>query len=162
MAIEAISWVFSQNIRPSTSKFVLVALTNFLQPDSTAWCPIPLISAITSQDRKTVIRALADLEKQGHITDSGKRKGSTGQIKIYTVTVPDAVLFKMPKESRSSLKESRSSRQRVPHTGHDPYKLSVSIHKGDVQQKRCKCGALASHHTGVCGVCYTKKHVLQK
>ena len=75
------------------------------------------------------MRALASLEKQGHITDSGERKGSTGQIKVYQVRVPDAVLLKIPKQSRLSSKEYRSSRQRVPHTVHDPYKLSVTIHK---------------------------------
>ena len=161
MAIEAISWVFSQDIRPSTSKFVLVALANYLMPDSTAWCPIPLIADITSQDRKTVMRALADLERQGHISDSGQRKGHTGQIKVYNVRVPDAVLLKMPKESRSSSKQSRSSRQRVPHTVHDPYKLSVNDPKGGFQPKRCKCGATATHKE-LCGVCHTKRTLLAR
>lgn len=159
MAIEAISWVFSQDIRPSTSKFVLVALANYIQPDATAWCPIPIISGITSQDRKTVMRALADLEAQGYIKDTGNRKGHTGQIKVYEVRVPDAVLLKLPKESRVSSKQYRSSRQRVPHTVHDPYKLSVIDPKGGFQQKRCKCGAIATHHD-ICGVCHTKKTLL--
>lgn len=128
MSIQAISWVFSQEIRPSTAKFVLVALVNYLQEDGTAWCAISTIAGITSQDRKTVIRALSDLEDQGYLTDTGQRKGATGQITIYKVRVPDAVLLRLPKESRFSRKESRSSRQRVPHTGHDPYKRSVTIH----------------------------------
>ena len=161
MSIQAIAWVFSQDIRPSTSKFVLVALANYLQEDSTAWCAIPTISEITSQDRKTVMRALASLEKQGHISDSGQRKGSTGQIKVYNVRVPDAVLLKLPKQSRPSSKEYRSSRQRVPHTGHDPYKLSVNDPKGGFQPKRCKCGATATHN-GICGVCHTKRTLLAK
>ena len=107
------------------------------------------------------MRALADLEEQGHITDSGQRKGHTGQIKVYNVRVPDAVLLQMPKQSRSSLKEYRSSRQRVPHTVHDPYKLSVNIHKGVSQQQNCQCGALATHKNE-CGVCYTKRTLLAK
>lgn len=156
MSIQAIAWVFSQNIRPSTSKFVLVALANFLQEDSTAWCAISTISEITSQDRKTVLRALADLEQQGHVTDSGQRKGYTGQIKVYQVRVPDAVLLRMPKESRSSRKESRSSRQRVPYTGHNPYKLSVNIHS---EQKSCNCGVTTTSSDGICGVCRTKKYI---
>ena len=157
MSIQAIAWVFSQDIRPSASKFVLVALANFLQEDSTAWCAISTISDITSQDRKTIMRALADLEGQGHIKDTGNRKGHTGQIKVYDVRVPDAVLLKLPKQSRPSSKEYRSSRQRVPYTGHDPYKLSVTIHS----DKKCQCGAKATHK-GECGVCYTKRTLLAR
>ena len=158
MSIQAIAWVFSQDIHPSPSKFVMVALANFLQEDGTAWCAISTIADITSQDRKTVIRALDDLERQGRITDSGQRKGFTGQIKVYQVTVPDAVLLKMPKQSRSSRKEYRISHQRVPYTGHDPYKLSVI----DPYGKKCNCGLPATNKTGECGVCYTKNHLLRK
>lgn len=134
MSIQAIAWVFSQTIHPSTAKFALVALANYMQEDGTAWCAISTISEITSQDRKTVVRAIADLERQGHIVDTGGRKGATGQIKVYQIRVPDAVLLQMPKQSRLSRKESRLSRQRVPHTGHDPYKLSVTIHGGEKSQ----------------------------
>lgn len=102
------------------------------------------------------MRALADLEAQGHIKDTGNRKGHTGQIKVYEIRVPDAVLLRLPKESRLSRKEYRSSRQRVPSTVHDPYKLSVI----DPNAQKCRCGATAQHKTGECGVCYTKRTLL--
>ena len=107
------------------------------------------------------MRALADLEDQGYIKDTGNRKGHTGQIKVYEVRVPDAVLLKLPKESRPSSKQYRSSRQRVPHTVHDPYKLSVIDPKGGFQPKRCNCGATATHKE-LCGVCHTKLTLLAK
>ena len=130
MSIQAIAWVFSQEIRPSTAKFVLVALVNYINDDSTAWCPISRLSEITSQDRKTVMHALSKLEEQGHITDTGKRVGATGQIKLYQVRVPDAVLLRKSKSTALGGKQYQFSRQRVPNTVHDPYKLSV-INRSD-------------------------------
>ena len=114
MSIQAIAWVFSQEIRPSTAKFVLVALVNYINDDSTAWCPISRLSEITSQDRKTVMHALSKLEEQGHITDTGNRVGATGQIKLYQVRVPDAVLLRKSKSTALGGKQYQSSRQRVP------------------------------------------------
>ena len=129
MSIQAIAWVFSQEIRPSTAKFVLVALVNYINDDATAWCPVSRISEVTSQDRKTVMHALSVLEKQGHITDTGRRTGATGQIKLYQVRVPDAVLLRKSKSTVFPSKQYQFSRQRVPKTGHDPYKLSVINHR---------------------------------
>ena len=139
MSIQAIAWVFSQEIHPSTAKFVLVALVNYINDDSTAWCPISRLSEVTSQDRKTVMRALSKLEEQGHITDSGKRVGATGQIKLYQVRVPDAVLLRKSKSTAFPSKQYQSSRQRVPKTGHDPYKLSV-INQGEKKRTNYLAG----------------------
>lgn len=161
MAIQAISWVFSQKIHPSTSKFVLVALANFMQEDATAWCATSTISEITSLERKTILRAFKNLQEQGYIEDTGKRKGYTKSIKVFRIAMPDAVLLTLPKQSRFSPKQSRFSRQAVPKTASNPYKLSVNDPKDGFQQKRCKCGAIATRD-GICGVCYTKKYVLNR
>ena len=155
MSIQAIAWVFSQEIHPSTAKFVLIALANYIQEDGTAWCAISTISEITSQDRKTVVRALADLTKQGHITDTGERKGATGHIKVYQIRVPDAVLLQMPKQSRFSRQQSRSSHRTVPDTVLNPYKLSVKNHV----EKKAKKTEPVDKSKFMTGLSHLKDHI---
>lgn len=83
MSIEAMQWAFNQDIKPSSVKFVLVALGDNAQHDGMAWPSIAALSEKTGQDRKTVISALDRLEAAGYLMDSGKRTGTTGQIKVY-------------------------------------------------------------------------------
>lgn len=83
MTIEAIVWAFKQKIKPSSLKFVLVALADNCSVDGSAWPSIHALSEKTGQDRKTIIAALDKLESMGIITDSGKRVGATGQVKVY-------------------------------------------------------------------------------
>lgn len=77
------TWVFAQEIRPSHAKFVLVAVANCANETGLAWPSIAHLCEVTSQDRKTVIKALDNLERSGHISDTGERKGATKQIKVY-------------------------------------------------------------------------------
>jgi len=51
--------------------------------DSIVWPCIKTISDKTSQDRKTVISALDELERIGFLIDTGKKVGATGQVKVY-------------------------------------------------------------------------------
>lgn len=83
MSIEAVGWAFKQAIRPSARKFVLVALADNAGDTWEAWPANETICNKTGQDRKTVIRALAELERAGVIKDTGKRMGSTGQVKVW-------------------------------------------------------------------------------
>jgi hypothetical protein len=84
MSIKAISWVFNQDIRPSALKFVLLALADNVGDDTgTVWPSLSVISQKTSQDRKTVISAIDELERLGFLLDTGKRTGATRQVKIY-------------------------------------------------------------------------------
>ena len=87
MSNEAITWAFSQDIKPSSMKFVLVALGNHAQDDALAWPSIAALCQKTGQDRKTVIAALDRLEAAGYLTNTGKCKGETGQIKVYKLNL---------------------------------------------------------------------------
>lgn len=83
MTIEAIVWAFKQPIKPSSLKFVLVALSDNCSVDGLAWPSLKALCEKTGQDRKTVIASLDKLEAMGIIVDSGKRAGVTGQVKVY-------------------------------------------------------------------------------
>src|ERR1700684_3062907 len=83
MRIAAISWVFKQEIKPSSLKFVLVALADCADDKGICWPSIDHIVETTCQDRKTVIKSLDDLESRGWLVDTGKRMGRTNQVKVY-------------------------------------------------------------------------------
>ncbi len=86
MSIAAISWVFRQEIKPSSLKFVLVALADSADDRGICWPSIEHITETTCQDRKTVIKSLDDLEERGWLVDTGKRMGRTNQVKVYRLT----------------------------------------------------------------------------
>lgn len=112
MSIEAMQWAFNQDIKPSSVKFVLVSLGDNAQHDGLAWPSIAALCAKTGQDRKTVISALNRLEEGGFLSDSGKRTGGTGQIKVYR--------FNFDRNNSTEngtvpkTEQYRNSRQRVP------------------------------------------------
>lgn len=125
MSIEAMQWAFNQDIKPSSVKFVLVALGDNAQHDGLAWPSIAALSEKTGQDRKTVISALDRLEAAGYLSDSGKRTGSTGQIKVYRFNLgrnKDTENGTVPKTE-----QFRNSRETVPNF---PPKSTVFPHKG--------------------------------
>jgi hypothetical protein len=83
MSIASISWVFGQDIRPSHTKFVLLAIADFAGDDGIAYPSVETLANKCSQDRKTVIDSLDELENLGLLRDTGERKGATGQVKVY-------------------------------------------------------------------------------
>lgn len=83
MSIDAMRWSFQQKIKPSTTKFVLVALGDYADADGCVWPSLKDLSAKTGQDRKTVIASLDRLEAEGYLVDTGRRKGLSGQVKVY-------------------------------------------------------------------------------
>lgn len=90
MSIAAMAWVFEQEIRPSSVKFVLLALADYMgsyRGENTVWPSIASLAAKTSQDRKTVIAAIDTLVEQGFLVDTGERVGKTSQIKKYSLNL---------------------------------------------------------------------------
>jgi len=83
MSIEAIAWVFKQEIKPASVKFVLVALADNSGDTGEAWPAVSTICRKTSLERKTVIGALDKLCSMNLIRDSGRRMGRTNQVKVY-------------------------------------------------------------------------------
>lgn len=131
MSIEVMRAVFKAPIRPSTAKFVALALADNASDDTwEAWPSITTICLKTSQDRKTVIRAIDRLEKLTILSDTGRRIGKTMSVKIYRFNLAPAKLmpFTAPLQSDPGfppeavpdipLKRSRISGEAVPKTGH--------------------------------------------
>lgn len=127
MSVEAITWALSQAIRPSSAKFVLVAMANCANPDRVCWPSIQYLSEATCQDRKTVIENIKRLKEDGFITDTGERRGQTAQVAVFQLTEGSqnrnsSESGTVPKtEAKSTVfppKESRKRLERVPKTGH--------------------------------------------
>lgn len=81
--------VFKMDIRPSSMKFLLLALADNADARGICWPSVEELCRKTSQNRKTVMAGLAQLEENGIIVDTGKREGRTGKVKIYKLTLQD-------------------------------------------------------------------------
>ena len=93
MSSEALAWAFKQDVKPSSAKFVLVAMAECAHYQTGKIFPsIAHLADITGLNRKTIIASVAALENDGYISDTGERAGFTGQIKVYRAnigTVPE-------------------------------------------------------------------------
>ena len=114
MSVAALTWAFGLNLKPATAKFVLVALADNADDEGRAFPSVESLISKTSLDRKTVIRALDELEQMEVLTDTGSRVGRTKQVKVYRLT------WKRP-ESGSV----RTASQRVPDSEHNPVNGTV-------------------------------------
>lgn len=111
------AWAMRLPLKPASTKFVLVALCDNVGTDSVVWPSIAELVEKTSLDRKTVIAALDQLESLGLLSDTGERRGRTGQVKVYSVgmeTVPKSEQFQERNSTDIPSKESRFSAQTVP------------------------------------------------
>ena len=89
MSIDAIRWAFDQPVGKSSAKFLLVAMANHVRDASmTCWPSSKHLSDVTCQDIKTVDSGLHRLRDGGYITDTGARKGATGQVIVYQLNTP--------------------------------------------------------------------------
>lgn len=77
------TWAFAQEIKPSSLKFLLVALADNADDQGRAFPSLECLVQKTSQDRKTVIAGLDRLEELKLATDTGSRVGRTKQVKVY-------------------------------------------------------------------------------
>lgn len=143
MSSEALAWAFKQDVKPSSVKFVLVALcecahyqTGLIHPS------IDHICEITGLNRKTAIAAVAELERLGLLTDTGDRVGRTRQIKVYRAeigTVPKAERFQKRNSSTFTRKESQKrdmEPSREPSTLDTSNEVSLPRSKKAVSGKR--------------------------
>ncbi|MFS2047525.1 helix-turn-helix domain-containing protein [Variovorax sp. Varisp41] len=89
MSNEAINWALGQPVSKSSAKFVLVAMANLAGADMTCWPSYKHLTSATAQDIKTVQAGLRRLRDDGYITDTGERKGSTGQVIVYRLNTPE-------------------------------------------------------------------------
>ncbi len=89
MSIFAIQWAFSRQIKPGTTKFVLVAMADHANENGVTFPSIASLCKKTSLNRKTVINALARLSNAGIILDTGMRKGRTNQVIVYRLIMAE-------------------------------------------------------------------------
>ena len=89
MSFEAINWAMSQTVGKSSAKFVLVVMANMAGDESTCWPSCKHLADVTGQDIKTVEAGIKRLRDEGHITDTGARKGATGQVIVYRLNTPE-------------------------------------------------------------------------
>lgn len=83
MSIEQLNLAINTPIRGSSIKFLLVALANYANEDGEAYPSIARLVEITALDRKTVISGLHKLTELGLLLDTKRRRGSTGQVKVW-------------------------------------------------------------------------------
>ena len=70
MSVKCSTWAWGLAISNSSRKLVLLALADRANDDGECWLGMASLEAKCSMSRRTVIRALADLEAAGLIGDS--------------------------------------------------------------------------------------------
>lgn len=151
MSIQALAWVFYQEVKPSQTKLVLIALANYCNDDGLAWPSVETICSVTSQNRKTVLKALKNLESMKLITDTGKRTGKTWGVRVFRLAVPDTVLLKVRSGTKFTTKRSLTRPEAVPKTVHRTNKEPL-LTTGEKQQKQ-NVEQLAEHLAKLKGAC---------
>lgn len=125
MSNAALTWAFQQPIKPATRKFVLVALADAANHENEAFPSGKALEMMTGLDKKTIYKALDELEKEGFLVDTGKRKGPTQSVRVYklsTEAYPNSGTLEAYPKTDESLpvfphKLTRFSPEAYPKTG---------------------------------------------
>lgn len=102
MSFDALAWAAKQNTGSSGTKLVLLGLAECA--DRQHGLAFPSISSLVEfscLDRKSVIANLDKLEAGGFISDTGRKVGRTGQIKVYQLHL-EAIPKTEPSQKRNS------------------------------------------------------------
>jgi hypothetical protein len=145
---EALAWAFKQPIKSSGVKFTLIALCECANYKTGRITPsIAHICEITSQNRKSVIAHIKQLEADGYITDTGERTGATKQVKVYSAaigTVPETEPFQNRNSTKTGAKQSQK-RDTEPSLEPSPSEANASSGKrarSDFPKIDCASAAL--------------------
>lgn len=130
MSIEAIRWAFAQQVSHSSAKFVLVALADYAGPTWQAYPSVAEIARATGQDRKTVLANIRRLSDCGLISDTGSRKGATGQVVIYRLNGTENGTVKESQKRNPLKRESGAGDPHYGNASHYVYRL----HREDTGQ----------------------------
>ena len=87
MSTNALNWAFKMQGIKSSQKFILVALADNAGNEGIAWPSLKEIESKTCLNRKTILKALDELEECGVLIDTGERKGITKQVKVYKLNL---------------------------------------------------------------------------
>lgn len=109
-------WAYCADIRRSSTKFVLVTMAKCADQSRQCWPSVQYLSDATAQDRKTVMENIKRLKDFGFITDTGQRRGQSGQVPVYLVNCPDLGTVPNPGANGSAFsgEASRFSQNTAP------------------------------------------------
>ncbi len=83
MSTDATQWAWQQSPRKATEKLILLSLADRASDDCTCWPSVERLCKDTLLEKKTVYAGIRSLIKQGLLIDTGRRKGSTGRVKVF-------------------------------------------------------------------------------
>ena len=94
MSFDAIKWAMAQPVGRASAKFVLVAMADAVNAETSGqemvcWPSARHLAQITAQDAKTIQASLRRLREEGYIEPTGQRVGVTGQVIVYRLKTPE-------------------------------------------------------------------------
>jgi len=140
MSIQAITWAFKQQVESSNLKFILICFANYANEYGMTWCSTETIVAMTSMNRKTVLKYTAELERIGVLVDTGQREGKTHSIKIYSIAAYEAnpkmgQLVSSPKITPEAVPNLTGSSPKLGNPPAPPIKINLKEPKGTIKKK---------------------------
>lgn len=90
MSTHFLNLAFKSAINKSSLKFILVALADYANEAGEAYPSTETLVNKTALNRKTILSGLQELREQGYISDTGFRRGETGQIKVWKLHLNSA------------------------------------------------------------------------
>ncbi|MBO2684970.1 MULTISPECIES: helix-turn-helix domain-containing protein [Shewanella] len=89
MSRAATDWAWSLAIKPASLKLLLLSMADRADEYHRCYPSVERLVKDTGLDRKTIIGNIAKLQDAGVLTDTGKRAGRTGKVKIYRLNLVD-------------------------------------------------------------------------
>lgn len=134
MSFDALAWAAKQNPGTSGTKLVLLGLAECANRQHGLSFPsLAELVEFTALDRKSVIANLDRLEAGGFITDTGRKVGRTGQIKVYKLN-----LQTVPESEQNRKRNSSENPANGPKNG--TRNLSEPGIEGSIEPSRARAG----------------------
>lgn len=135
MSFDALAWAAKQNPGTSGSKLVLLGLAECAhRKTGLAFPSLAELVEFSSLDRKSVISNLDKLEGAGFISDTGKRVGRTGQIKVYALNI-ERVAETEPSQKRNSSENDAKSTENGTRNLSEPLPSEAKASSGEARKR---------------------------
>lgn len=110
MSITALNWAGRTVTGSASRKAVLLCLANYANEQNEAYPSVETISRMTELNGKTVRLALNEMESNGLIFDTGRRRGQTQNIRVWGLNVDAETLPKTePYQNRNPTKNGHET-----------------------------------------------------
>lgn len=121
MSFDALAWAAKCRPGSPAKKLVLFALAECAQRDGSRSFPsVPALVEFTSLNRKTIIVALAQLQAQNLISDTGERVGRTKQIRVFQLHIETVPKAEQSQKRNSPVFSRKASQKRDTDTLREP------------------------------------------